>query len=219
MPKGSLRFLQRVLLIAGLGLVAVAVSSEAYRWGASRLALAAFDRAQSAPAATARPAGQRSGAAENFSDWSEKRIREHKASLSVDKRVPMAVLAIRRLQLRVPVLEGTDDLALNRGAGWIAGTAKPGEDGNVGIAAHRDGFFRTLKNIVVGDAVELETPGRRATYVVDEIEIVDPERVEVLQPRAAPSVTLVTCFPFYYVGDAPQRFIVHARLDETAKKR
>ena len=124
----------------------------------------------------------------------------------------MAVLGIGKLRLRVPVFEGTDDLVLNRGLGWIDGTARPGERGNIGIAGHRDGFFRGLKDIAVGDAMELETLGKRATYVVDEIEIVAPEQVEVLRPRAAPAITLVTCYPFYFVGDAPQRFIVHATL-------
>jgi len=127
----------------------------------------------------------------------------------------VAVLGISKFRLRVPVFEGTDDLILNRGVGWIVGTGRPGEAGNIGLAGHRDGFFRGLKDIAVGDAVELTTLAARATYVVDEIEIVSPERVDVLAPRASPSLTLVTCYPFYYVGDAPQRFIVHARLDQT----
>ena len=108
------------------------------------------------------------------------------------------------------MFEGTDDLVLNRGLGWIVGTARPGDTGNIGIAGHRDGFFRGLKDIAAGDTMELETQGRRATYVVDEIEIVTPEQVEVLKPRAAPAITLVTCYPFYFIGDAPRRFIVHA---------
>jgi sortase A len=148
----------------------------------------------------------------DFSLWSEKRIREYKASLTIAKELPLAVLDISRLRIRVPVFEGTSDLVLNRGLGWIAGTARPGETGNIGIAGHRDGFFRGLKDIVVGDTMELGTLEQRATYVVDEIEIVTPEQVEVLQPRAAPAITLVTCYPFYFIGDAPQRFIVHATL-------
>ena len=144
---------------------------------------------------------------------------DYKASLSIEKRLPLAVLGIKKLRVRVPVFEGTDDLVLNRGVGWITGTSRPGDDGNVGIAGHRDGFFRGLKDIAVGDAIELETLGRRAVYIVDEIEIVPPERVEVLQPRAAPSVTLVTCYPFYFIGDAPMRFIVHAALDRAGQGR
>ena len=127
----------------------------------------------------------------------------------------MAVLVIGKLHVRVPVFEGTDDPVLNRGVGWISGAARPGEAGNIGIAGHRDGFFRGLKDIVVGDAVELTTLEACATYVVDQIEIVSPESVEVLRPRGVPSLTLVTCYPFYFIGDAPQRFIVHAALDRT----
>ena len=151
----------------------------------------------------------------DFSLWSETRIREYKETLSIEKPLPWAVLGISKLRIRVPVFDGTDDLVLNRGAGWIVGTARPGQAGNIGIAGHRDGFFRGLKDIVVGDAVELETLQERATYLVDQIEIVSPERVEVLRPRAAPSLTLVTCYPFYFIGSAPQRFIVHATLDRT----
>jgi LPXTG-site transpeptidase (sortase) family protein len=122
------------------------------------------------------------------------------------------VLRNNTLSFRAPFFAGTDDLVLNRGVGWIIGTAKPGESGNIGIAGHRDGFFRGLKDILVGDAVELTTAKEQATYIVDQIEIVSPESVEVLQPRGVPSLTLVTCYPFYFVGSAPQRYIVHATL-------
>jgi sortase A len=128
--------------------------------------------------------------------------------------VPLAVLRIERLKIRAPVFEGTDDLVLNRGIGWIAGTAKPGDpgDGNIGMAGHRDGFFRGFKDIALGDVVELSTRGVVGVYAVDSTEIVSPSDVGVLRPRGAPSLTLVTCYPFYFVGDAPQRFIVHATL-------
>jgi sortase A len=127
----------------------------------------------------------------------------------------MAVLSIDKLRIRVPVFDGTDDLVLNRGVGWIMGTARPGEAGNIGIAGHRDGFFRGLKDIIVGDAVELKTLEEQATYIVDQIEIVNPESVEVLQPGGVPSLTLVTCYPFYFIGSAPQRYIVHATLKQS----
>ena len=84
-----------------------------------------------------------------------------------------------------------------------------GESGNIGIAGHRDGFFRALKDIAMGDLITLSSRTATTTYSVDQIEIVTPEDVSVLAPRAGPSVTLVTCYPFYYSGDAPQRFIVH----------
>lgn len=114
------------------------------------------------------------------------------------------------------MLEGTDDVTLNRGVGWIPGTARPLESGNIGIAGHRDGFFRGLKDISVGDVLELESAGSYASYSVDEIEIVEPKDAAVLRPRAKPAITLVTCYPFYFVGSAPNRFIVHAALTQTA---
>src|SRR5262249_31287164 len=106
-----------------------------------------------------------------------------------------------------------------RGAGWISGTAKPGELGNVGIAGHRDGFFRGLKDISIGDAINLNTTTRIPRYRVNQIEIVDPDNVWVLKARQAPSITLVTCYPFYFVGNAPLRFIVHGALSETVDSR
>lgn len=131
-------------------------------------------------------------------------------SLGFGKGAPIAILRIAKLNIRVPVIEGTSEFALNRGAGWIAGTARPGEAGNVGIAGHRDGFFRGLKDVSPGDEIELTAASGSALYTVDQIETVGPDDVGVLRPRAAPSLTLVTCYPFYFVGDAPRRFIVHA---------
>ncbi len=215
MSKRTLRFLRHVLLLAGILLLTAAAAALIDRSVSSRLALGAFDRAQTAGPASQDPGTRPLPGDEtvDFGLWSAKRIREYKESLSIEKRLPWAVLSISKLRLRVPVYEGTDDLVLNRGVGWIVGTAKPAEAGTVGIAGHRDGFFRGLKDVVVGDAVELTTLEERATYIVDEIEIVSPESVEVLRPRGSPSLALVTCYPFYFVGPAPQRFVVHAALD------
>ena len=151
----------------------------------------------------------------DFTLWAQKRIQAYKESLLLKKDVPIGVLHIGKLALDVLVFEGTDDLTLNRGAGRIAGTAMPGEAGNIGIAGHRDGFFRGLKDISVGDTIELTTPKQKMTYTVEQIEIVSPSDVHVLLPRATPSLTIVTCYPFYFVGDAPQRYIVHAALAKT----
>jgi sortase A len=112
----------------------------------------------------------------------------------------------------VPVLEGTDDLILNRGVGLIAGTARPGDEGNIGIAGHRDGFFRGLKDVGPGDRIELAEEGKTETFVIDNIVIVDPKDVSILARRERPSLTLVTCYPFYFIGSAPQRYIVQASL-------
>jgi sortase A len=206
--------LAHLLLAAGIVLLAASGLALVDRSLSSRLSLQAFDSARAVEPAgrDARAERLRADDDVDFSLWSEKRVREYKTSLSVEKRLPLAVLSISKLRIRVPVFEGTSDLTLNRGVGWITGTARPGETGNIGIAGHRDGFFRSLRDIVVGDTVELTTLQETGRYVVDEIEIVTPERVEVLQPRGSPSLTLVTCYPFYFVGDAPQRFIVHAAL-------
>jgi len=130
------------------------------------------------------------------------------------------MLHIPRIRLSVPVLEGTDDVTLNRGLSHIEETAAPGADGNAGIAGHRDGFFRGLKDAVVGDVIELETLRETQRYRIERIWIVDPSDVSVLDPTATQSITLVTCYPFYFVGSAPQRFIVRAvRVDRTALSR
>jgi sortase A len=126
--------------------------------------------------------------------------------------LPTALLDIPKLRLRVPVFDGTDDLTLNRGVGRIIGTAKPDQIGNMGVAGHRDGFFRGLKDVAVGDAIDLETPNANRTYVVDQVKVVSPDDVSVLKSTSTPSLTLVTCYPFYFVGDAPMRYIVSASL-------
>ena len=214
MTQRALRLFQRLSLLAGVILLATCVLALIEGAVSSRLALRAFDQAQTAESSDEDSSTRRLQGDDtvDFSLWSEARIREYKKSLSSEKRIPLAVLSVNKLRIRVPVFEGTDNLVLNRGAGWIAGTAKPGEGGNIAIAGHRDGFFRGLKDIVVGDAVGLTTLKEQATYVVDQIEIVQPENVEVLRPRGSPSLTLVTCYPFYFIGSAPQRFIVHATL-------
>lgn len=144
--------------------------------------------------------------------WAEERIAAFQESLFEDLGATLAVLRIPRLDIMVPVLEGTSDSVLNRGAGWIEGTAMPGSDGNCGIASHRDGFFRGLKDIRVGDEIELELLTGSLRYTVDDLTITDPSDVSVLDARDESSVTLVTCYPFYFAGSAPQRFIVHASL-------
>jgi sortase A len=97
------------------------------------------------------------------------------------------------------------------------GTARPGESGNIGIAAHRDGFFRSLKDFQVGDRVEWAAKEDRFVYTVDNIEIVKPTDVQVLRARPHPSLTLVTRYRFYFVGDAPQRFVMHASMVDSGE--
>jgi sortase A len=119
-------------------------------------------------------------------------------------------IAIPRLDVSTIVLEGVDASTLRLGAGHIPETAIPGEHGNVGIAAHRDSFFRALKDIRKDDIVRLETLEGTFRYRVDWTRIVTPDATEVLDDTGDPALTLVTCYPFYYVGSAPQRFIVRA---------
>jgi sortase A len=142
--------------------------------------------------------------------WSPERIRAYEESLRKDSRVPLAILSIPKIGLEVPVLDGTDDLTLNRAVGVIEGTARPGEAGNSGIAGHRDGFFRGLKDVSVGDTVELRSLSARHSYVVESVRIVSPTDVSVLDATPSPALTLVTCYPFYFVGSAPQRYVVRA---------
>lgn len=122
-------------------------------------------------------------------------------------------LEIPRLHVSVVVLEGDDSRVLNLGAGHIPGTALPSSDGNVGIAAHRDRFFRPLRLIRPRDVITLRTPAGTSRYSVDDIEIVRPSDTQVLAPGPGRNLTLVTCYPFYYIGHAPKRFIVHAKLE------
>lgn len=145
--------------------------------------------------------------------WSPERIQAWNETRKIPGPAPLAILRIRRVGLEVPVLEGTDDWTLNRAAGHIADTAAPGSEGNSGIAAHRDGFFRSLKDVRVGDLLEVETLRGIARYRIERTWIVDPEDVSVLDPTPGAAVTLVTCYPFYFVGSAPQRYIVRAVRD------
>ncbi len=152
----------------------------------------------------------------DFSLWAEGRIEAYENSLGEVLDLPLALLRIPKITLEVPVHEGTGELVLNRAVGSIAGTARPGSEGNIGIAGHRDGFFRGLKELEPGDAIEIVTLTRTDTYLVDKISIVDPVDVHVLNPSPSPVVTLVTCYPFYHVGKAPKRYIVRATLQEAS---
>jgi sortase A len=147
------------------------------------------------------------------STWSRKRIAEYEEA-NGDEVTPEGVLRIPSLGLRVPIYQGTSERNLHRGAGRIEGTARLGEQGNIGIAAHRDGFFRVLEKVAIGDVVNIELVEEVQTYRVTDTLIVQPSDVSVLRSTGDSLVTLVTCYPFYYVGAAPKRFIVRAvRID------
>jgi sortase A len=125
-------------------------------------------------------------------------------------------LEIPRINVSMVVLQGTTSQTLRLGVGHIKGTALPGEPGNIGIAGHRDTFFRALKDIRKDDEIQLQTANGVARYDVDWIRITAPSDVGILAPSNESSLTLVTCYPFYYIGAAPERYIVHAhRLQPT----
>jgi sortase A len=188
-----------VLIAAGAVLLAVFLVPTIYGRAMSHLAVAAF-RAQST----------------SHNLWDSARIRAYKKTLAVSMDKPEAVLHISKVNIDVPVYEGTSDLVLNRGAGHISGTALPGHAGNVAITGHRDGFFRGLKDIAPGDRIELQQNAGHGTqtdtYVVETIHTVSPNDTSVLNPTDRSILTLITCYPFYYVGAAPQRYIVQATL-------
>ena len=120
-------------------------------------------------------------------------------------------IEIPRLGVSTLVVEGTGEPALRRATGHITGTALPGQPGNVGIAGHRDSFFRPLRNIQRDDLITLATLQGDYHYRVVSSKVVDPTDVTVLNPGASEMLTLVTCYPFYFVGAAPDRFIVQAK--------
>ncbi len=120
-------------------------------------------------------------------------------------------MKIPRIGLETIVVQGESARILQRAVGHLPATAMPGEPGNVALAGHRDGFFRPLKDIQVGDEISLNTLDGEFVYRVESTEVVWPSDVQVLQPTGENTLTLVTCYPFYYVGSAPKRFIVRAR--------
>ena len=124
---------------------------------------------------------------------------------------PVGRIEVPRLSVSVMVLEGDTSKILKLGAGHVRGTALPGTGGNICIAGHRDTVFRPLKDIHANDDIILTTSYGTYRYVVERVEIVDPRHVQVLKPTRDPELTLITCYPFYYAGSAPKRFIVHAR--------
>jgi sortase A len=201
-----LRRLEYGLLLIGVGLVAVFTSNWILAHVHSQRALKLFADRESPSGSESR--GGENPSAVDFTLWSPGRIKAYQETLKTNMNAPIGVLEIEKIHLRVPVFTGTSELALSGGAGWIEGTGWPGRDGNVGIASHRDGFFRGLKDIQLGDEVKLVTRGEIDLYVVDHIEVVKPTDVRVLEPGSGSRVTLVTCYPFYYVGSAPERYIV-----------
>jgi sortase A len=122
-------------------------------------------------------------------------------------------IEIPRLGLVVAILEGTSTRTLGLGVGHIEGTALPGEIGNAVIAGHRDTYFRALKDIRTNDEIQIQTATSLSRYEVDRVRIVAPDDTGILAPSAGSGITLVTCFPFHFIGAAPNRFVVHAHKE------
>lgn len=122
----------------------------------------------------------------------------------------IGALSAERLGLSTIVRQGDSEAILRLGAGHIPGTSLPGEGGNVGIAGHRDTVFRPLRQVHVGDIITLATPAGEKRYRVDWTRTVAPTDISVLAPTNKPSLTLVTCYPFRFIGHAPKRFVVRA---------
>jgi len=201
--RRPLLLVERTFLIVGLiGLAG---------WGVYHLRAASSTQQSLQRFATLRSLALPAGTPDQ-SLWSPGRVTAWQKALSAPAPDPLAVLRIPKIHLEAPVLPGSDDRTLDRAVGYIEGTAKPGEQGNSGIAGHRDGFFRGLKDIGPGDVIELDTLQGSGAYRVERVWIVDPEDVSVLDPTTARALTLVTCYPFYFVGSAPRRFIVRAVL-------
>ena len=180
-----------------------------------------FERSKaSGPAAPAGPAARApvgAGAPPRPLDWNDSPDQSLWAAVRIkawrDTKTPgpaIAILRIPKIGLEVPVFEGTSDPSLDRGVGHIEGTPVPGAAGNVGIAGHRDGFFRGLKDVVVGDAIEMETPSKTLRYAIESLTLVEPDDTWVLDDTPSGYLSLVTCYPFYYNGSAPHRYIVRA---------
>lgn len=201
-------YVERALWVIGLMLIAsygaVRVEAEASR----REGIESFTRLS---AAASRVPREIAAAPADQSQWSSGRIQAYALGVTARPRaVPEALLRIPSVKLSVPVYADTSAESLNRGAGLISGTAGPQAAGNMGIAAHRDGFFRALKDVAVGDRIEVENLSGTRVYRVSALYIVNPDDTSPLRPTGRSTVTLVTCYPFYYVGSAPQRYIVRA---------
>ena len=198
-----MRVVQRILLGSGFALMALYVATLAAGEIGRRADVESFSttsadsnswRVQTPPP--------------DMSLWSAQRVRDFKLAEKEIVAAPLAVLRVPALDLAVPVYPTTTEVHLNRGVGVIPGMALPDRGGNLGLAGHRDGFFRVLKDIKPGTVVELQTHRRMHRYRISSIDIVDKADGRLLVDTDDPTITLVTCYPFYFVGDAPRRFVV-----------
>ena len=209
--RRRLHLLERVGWAVSVLLGGTWVTARGLAWASERRSIAAFHESARAAVASPRSSGDAPAVEVDQSLWDARRVRAYARALMRPAPPPLALLRIPRLGLEAPVLAGTDEWTLDRAVGHIEGTARPGEQGNVGIAGHRDGFFRVLKDIAEGDVVELALPAEVRRFRVQRVSIVGQTDTHVLAASRESRLTLVTCYPFYFVGSAPRRFIVQAR--------
>lgn len=198
-----LRWTQRALFAVAFLTLGYCVFVMADSWMFQRRAKLDLDRLLHQPKSQAAEVADSSGAA------------PAEPTPQVETGALIGSIDVDRLGVSVAVTEGTGTATLQRAAGHIAGTAFPGEAGNIGIAAHRDTFFRPLRNIRADDVIRVTTPRGEFRYSVVSTKIVSPDDVSVLESDGSEVLTLVTCYPFYFIGSAPSRFIVRAerRID------
>jgi len=192
--QALLRSIERALLVAGIALGA---------WSAAVLLEARYFRELPAPHPTA-AVTMLPG---------EKPSTPNRVHVPLPAGTWVARFEAPSVRLSATVLEGTDDATLRRAAGHIEDAALPGEPGNVGIAGHRDTIFRKVRELKVGDSMELTTTDWLYRYRIAKTLIVKPEDVYVLDPTSHPTLTIVTCYPFEFIGHAPQRYIIQADLE------
>ena len=147
--------------------------------------------------------------------WAAGRIADYQVSLQAELPQVLGVLEVPSVGLKVPVYATNSELVMDRGAGIIDGMAYPHEPGNIGISGHRDGYFRVLKDVQVGDAILVQSLEGVKQFKIDATKVVAISDKTLLRDTDDQTVTLVTCYPFYFVGHAPKRFIVTASLDTT----
>ena len=204
--SSSLRWIERALLVIGI----LCLSVWAYAWIDAKYVQ--YEENRLLDQATTTAAETDALASFHEQEAAPKKRREPQPEGSLVGRVEIPRVGVSGI-----VLEGVEKKTLRRGVGRIPGTALPEDGGNVGLAAHRDSFFRGLKDIRKNDIITLKTLESTYYYRVDWTEIVLPEDTHVLEDTGVPELTLVTCYPFYYVGSAPKRFVVRAeRIDEPA---
>jgi sortase A len=184
------------------------------RWGFQAYQTRQFERALKDAQMSARAHPQPAPSPPTSQEDAD-RVRAENPPIKVVPGSLLGRIEISSIGLAAMVMEGIGDKTLRLAVGHIPGTPIPGQQGNVGLAAHRDTFFRGLRNVHKDDEIILTTLYRSYRYRVDSTQIVEPEDIEVLAPTADDFLTLVTCYPFYFVGPAPRRFIVRAhRISE-----